>query len=201
MLYPPSRKGPPSRSRKTLCARGWRPGLPESVALLGNLVGNVPAVVLLLPFLPPRPETGYTVALTSTFAGNAMLIGSIANLIVAEQAVARCAIKVLVRRCTTEELTQEPETAGCASVSLVCTAAHVEIDSIRTFQHGRNRGSWSQEVRERRIVLPRGGMDRGYLVFGLRLDVGSSARRSAQADETHEGDQQDKWSSHLKSPF
>ena len=60
--------------------------LVPSVALLGNLVGNVPAVMLLLPFLPSRPETGYTLALASTFAGNAVLVGSIANLIVAEQA-------------------------------------------------------------------------------------------------------------------
>jgi Na+/H+ antiporter NhaD/arsenite permease-like protein len=60
--------------------------LVPSVALLGNLVGNVPAVMLLLPFLPSRPETGYALALASTFAGNAVLVGSIANLIVAEQA-------------------------------------------------------------------------------------------------------------------
>ena len=60
--------------------------LVPSVALLGNLVGNVPAVMLLLPFLPSRPETGYALALASTFAGNAILVGSIANLIVAEQA-------------------------------------------------------------------------------------------------------------------
>jgi Na+/H+ antiporter NhaD/arsenite permease-like protein len=60
--------------------------LVPSVAVLGNLVGNVPAVMLLLPFLPSRPATGYTLALASTFAGNAILVGSIANLIVAEQA-------------------------------------------------------------------------------------------------------------------
>jgi Na+/H+ antiporter NhaD/arsenite permease-like protein len=56
------------------------------VALLGNLVGNVPAVMLLLPFAGSAPATGYTLALASTFAGNAVLAGSIANLIVAEQA-------------------------------------------------------------------------------------------------------------------
>lgn len=60
--------------------------LVPAVAVLGNLVGNVPAVMLLLPFLPSHPETGYTLALASTFAGNAVLVGSIANLIVAEQA-------------------------------------------------------------------------------------------------------------------
>jgi Na+/H+ antiporter NhaD/arsenite permease-like protein len=49
-------------------------------------VGNVPAVMLLLPFVDPSPQTGYTLALASTFAGNAVLVGSIANLIVAQQA-------------------------------------------------------------------------------------------------------------------
>lgn len=56
------------------------------VVLLGNLVGNVPAVMLLLPFVPQRPPVGWAIALTSTFAGNTVLVGSIANLIVAEQA-------------------------------------------------------------------------------------------------------------------
>jgi len=60
--------------------------LVPTVALLGNLVGNVPAVMLLLPFVPAEPHIGWTMALVSTFAGNALLIGSIANLIVAEQA-------------------------------------------------------------------------------------------------------------------
>lgn len=59
------------------------------VALLGNLVGNVPAVMLLLRFVPAEtapPVVGYALALASTFAGNALLIGSVANLIVVEQA-------------------------------------------------------------------------------------------------------------------
>ncbi|MFP5286889.1 MAG: anion transporter [Thermoanaerobaculia bacterium] len=56
------------------------------VSLLGLVVGNVPAVMLLLPFVDRQPETGWVLALASTFAGNAVLVGSIANLIVAEQA-------------------------------------------------------------------------------------------------------------------
>jgi Na+/H+ antiporter NhaD/arsenite permease-like protein len=56
------------------------------VALLGNLVGNVPGVMLLLPFVGRAPATGYALALASTFSGNALLPGSVANLIVAEQA-------------------------------------------------------------------------------------------------------------------
>ena len=52
-----------------------------------NSIGNVPAVILLLS-LWPHPGTGalYGLALLSTLAGNLLLIGSFANLIVAERA-------------------------------------------------------------------------------------------------------------------
>lgn len=56
------------------------------VAVLSNLVSNVPAVLLLLRFVERTAATGHLLALASTFAGNAVLVGSIANLIVAEQA-------------------------------------------------------------------------------------------------------------------
>jgi Na+/H+ antiporter NhaD/arsenite permease-like protein len=55
--------------------------------LLSNAVSNVPAVMLLMTKMP---ETNmalyYLLSLMSTFAGNLILVGSIANLIVAEQA-------------------------------------------------------------------------------------------------------------------
>ena len=77
-------------ARDALAARGADLTHPTvlvpGVALLGNLVGNVPAVMLLLPFVGRQPAVGYALALASTFAGNAVLVGSIANLIVAEQA-------------------------------------------------------------------------------------------------------------------
>lgn len=66
------------------------------VAGLGTLVGNVPAVMLLLRFVPALPAIGYALALASTFAGNAVLVGSIANLIVVEQA-ARLGIAISFR--------------------------------------------------------------------------------------------------------
>lgn len=79
--------------QRALAAAGLpiaQPGvLVPVVALLGNLVGNVPAVMLLLRFVPAEtapPVVGYALALASTFAGNALLIGSVANLIVVEQA-------------------------------------------------------------------------------------------------------------------
>jgi len=56
-------------------------------ALLSNLVSNVPAVMLLVRFLEGAgAESWYVLALASTFAGNLITIGSIANLIVIEQA-------------------------------------------------------------------------------------------------------------------
>jgi Na+/H+ antiporter NhaD/arsenite permease-like protein len=58
-------------------------------ALLSNAVSNVPAVMLLLPLVRHDPTTGHGLALASTFAGNAILVGSIANLIVVEQAEQR----------------------------------------------------------------------------------------------------------------
>ncbi|WP_439606289.1 anion transporter [Hydrogenophaga sp.] len=56
-------------------------------ALLSNLVSNVPAVMLLLPHLGDSGEqAGVMLALVTTFAGNLLLVGSIANLIVADLA-------------------------------------------------------------------------------------------------------------------
>jgi Na+/H+ antiporter NhaD/arsenite permease-like protein len=52
--------------------------------LLSNLVSNVPAVMLLLPVAAPRD--GALLALSSTFAGNLLVIGSVANIIVIETA-------------------------------------------------------------------------------------------------------------------
>jgi len=56
-----------------------------SSAVLSNLVSNVPAVMLLIPSTS-HPEAGLILAIASTFAGNFIIVGSIANIIVAEQA-------------------------------------------------------------------------------------------------------------------
>ena len=58
-------------------------------AVLSNLVSNVPAVLLFKPIYPQIRQgmsTGLVLASASTFAGNLTLLGSIANLIVVEQA-------------------------------------------------------------------------------------------------------------------
>ena len=55
--------------------------------VLSNLVSNVPAVLFLKPALPlGLTPAWYLLAVVSTFAGNLTLLGSIANLIVAESA-------------------------------------------------------------------------------------------------------------------
>ena len=54
-------------------------------AVLSNVVSNVPAVMLLLPG-HSSPEQATLLAVSSTLAGNLILPGSIANLIVADQA-------------------------------------------------------------------------------------------------------------------
>jgi Na+/H+ antiporter NhaD/arsenite permease-like protein len=54
-------------------------------AVLSNLVSNVPAVMLLLPAAHHRLG-GPVLALASTLAGNLLVVGSIANIIVVDQA-------------------------------------------------------------------------------------------------------------------
>jgi Na+/H+ antiporter NhaD/arsenite permease-like protein len=55
--------------------------------VLSNLVSNVPAVMLLLP-AATHPQAGAILALSSTLAGNLIVVGSIANIIVVDQAAA-----------------------------------------------------------------------------------------------------------------
>ena len=58
-----------------------------ATAVLSNLVSNVPAVMLLLPHAS-HPLAGPILALSSTLAGNLLIVGSIANIIVVDQAKA-----------------------------------------------------------------------------------------------------------------
>jgi Na+/H+ antiporter NhaD/arsenite permease-like protein len=74
-----------------LAENGWLPdrlSLMAPMALVAsNTVGNVPTVMLLLAVWHEIPEGAlYALALLTTFAGNLLLVGSIANLIVAERA-------------------------------------------------------------------------------------------------------------------
>jgi Na+/H+ antiporter NhaD/arsenite permease-like protein len=72
----------------------WRDATAVSAAMLvlSNLVSNVPAVLLWRPVVPMLPHATFVwlvMAMSSTFAGNLSLLGSMANLIVAERAQAR----------------------------------------------------------------------------------------------------------------
>jgi Na+/H+ antiporter NhaD/arsenite permease-like protein len=73
-----------SRLGISLRSSGWLFGV---CAVLSNLGSNVPAVMLLLS-LAPDPSSGPLLAIVSTFAGNLLVVGSIANIIVLDQAAA-----------------------------------------------------------------------------------------------------------------
>jgi Na+/H+ antiporter NhaD/arsenite permease-like protein len=63
--------------------------LSAVTAVLSNLVSNVPAVLVLKPFLAgfADPQKAWlVVAMASTLAGNLTIVGSVANLIVVERA-------------------------------------------------------------------------------------------------------------------
>ena len=63
--------------------------LASVTALLSNIVSNVPAVLLLKPFVASLadPHRGWLIlAMASTLAGNLTITGSVANLIVVERA-------------------------------------------------------------------------------------------------------------------
>jgi Na+/H+ antiporter NhaD/arsenite permease-like protein len=65
------------------------PVLSVVTAGLSNIVSNVPAVLVLKPFVADLPDSSrawLVIAMASTLAGNLTLVGSVANLIVAQRA-------------------------------------------------------------------------------------------------------------------
>jgi Na+/H+ antiporter NhaD/arsenite permease-like protein len=76
-----------------LSALGWLPDrlstLVPLALVMSNTIGNVPSVILILQAWPSPPEGAMAaLAILSTFAGNLFLVGSLANIIVAERAQA-----------------------------------------------------------------------------------------------------------------
>jgi Na+/H+ antiporter NhaD/arsenite permease-like protein len=74
-----------------LIAGGWAPDhlsiLAPLTLLMSNTIGNVPCVILLLQvWQNPPTEALYGLALFSTLAGNLLITGSLANIIVVERA-------------------------------------------------------------------------------------------------------------------
>jgi Na+/H+ antiporter NhaD/arsenite permease-like protein len=71
------------------------PVLSGTVAVLSNLVSNVPAVLLIRPFVAPLKDhdtAWLVIAMASTLAGNFTVLGSIANLIVVQRAAASAVV-------------------------------------------------------------------------------------------------------------
>jgi Na+/H+ antiporter NhaD/arsenite permease-like protein len=69
------------------------PVLSAATAILSNLVSNVPAVLVMKPFVDPLPDhdkAWLVVAMASTLASHLTVLGSIANLIVLESRPRRC---------------------------------------------------------------------------------------------------------------
>ena len=81
--------GAAGRAIEWIGAQGIALGEPGplfvSTLVLSNLVSNVPAVMLLLP-VAVGAHAGPTLALVSTLAGNLLIVGSIANIIVVDAA-------------------------------------------------------------------------------------------------------------------
>lgn len=83
-----------TRAASTLHGAPWHDATVTTAAMtaLSNLVSNVPAVILWRPVVPELPNARFiwlVMAMSSTFAGNLTLLGSMATLIVAERAAAR----------------------------------------------------------------------------------------------------------------
>ena len=78
-----------ARAVQGLAAAGFPLAEPAplfaATLVLSNLVSNVPAVMLLLP-AATQPFSGPMLALVSTLAGNLLIVGSIANIIVVDAA-------------------------------------------------------------------------------------------------------------------
>jgi Na+/H+ antiporter NhaD/arsenite permease-like protein len=83
--------GLPADALAALSAAGIEPKglLPMALSMLvgSNAIGNVPTIVLLLAVFRELPaETLYAMAALSTLAGNLLVVGSLANIIVVERA-------------------------------------------------------------------------------------------------------------------
>jgi Na+/H+ antiporter NhaD/arsenite permease-like protein len=88
--------------------------------VLSNVVSNVPAVMLLLP-VAAHALAGPTLALVSTLAGNLLIVGSIANIIVVD-AAARRGIRIDWRRHARIGVPVTLATLAICAVSLVWRA-------------------------------------------------------------------------------
>jgi Na+/H+ antiporter NhaD/arsenite permease-like protein len=105
-----------ARGIEMLTSAGWDLRAPATLfgvtVGLSNVVSNVPAVMLLLP-AGTHPSAGAVLALASTLAGNLLIVGSIANIIVVDQA-ARLGVRIDWR---THARVGVPVTAGTLTLA------------------------------------------------------------------------------------
>jgi Na+/H+ antiporter NhaD/arsenite permease-like protein len=84
-----AKTGLPGLAVRDMAGAGFDPSQPgvlfATAFVLSNLVSNVPAVMLLLP-AATHEMAGPVLALSSTLAGNLLIVGSIANIIVVNAA-------------------------------------------------------------------------------------------------------------------
>jgi Na+/H+ antiporter NhaD/arsenite permease-like protein len=79
------------QAMRWLAQSGFDLGVPRNLALatavLSNLINNSAAVMLLLKVVNlSQPATGYILALANSFGGSLIIVGSVSNIIVVQQA-------------------------------------------------------------------------------------------------------------------
>jgi uncharacterized membrane protein (UPF0127 family) len=149
-------------------------GLSLLSALLSNIVSNVPAVMLLKPFIESLGGdrvAWLALAMSSTLAGNFTLIGSVANLIVAQQARKRIEIGFM-----------EYFRVG-ALITVITIAAGILVLAVEVkIAKGADAPQTAQKTKEMTVtVTPAGpsGRARSFRVV-LLCDTGESQRRGLQ---------------------
>jgi Na+/H+ antiporter NhaD/arsenite permease-like protein/uncharacterized membrane protein (UPF0127 family) len=149
-------------------------GLSLLSAILSNIVSNVPAVMLLKPFIESLGGdwvAWLALAMSSTLAGNFTLIGSVANLIVAQQARRRIEIGFM-----------EYFRVG-ALITVITIAAGILVLAVEVkIAKGADAPQAAQRAKEMTVtVTPAGpsGRARSFRVVVL-CDTGESQRRGLQ---------------------
>ena len=144
-------------------------GLSLIAAVLSNIVSNVPAVMLLRPLVESLggDRTAWlTLAMSSTLAGNFTLIGSVANLIVAQQARKRVEIGFL-----------EYFRVGAIITVLTISAGILVLVIGERVAHGADRPLVSQTRRTVIEVQPDGPLSRPRM-FTVVLTCDTDAKRT-----------------------
>ncbi len=149
-------------------------GLSIVSSVLSNIVSNVPAVMLLKPFIESMGGdriAWLTLAMSSTLAGNFTLIGSVANLIVAQQARKQVEIGFM-----------EYFRVG-ALITVITIAAGILVLAVEVrIAKGADAPQTAQQVKEMTVtVTPAGpsGRGRSFRVV-LLCDTEESQRRGLQ---------------------